>query len=388
MTATTLPNVGVQYKWALGEDAWNTGMDANLLSFDSLVQCNIISAAETTPPVSPTLGDKYIPYTGASGAWSSLVGKVVVYNGTGWSSYTPKEGWLVYDNATNGYIKYTGAAWVADPFGDRAYADSVSAPALSTTITRGHKFGQHTKFDRTAPNGIYCLQSTTNVGRVTLTSTKIDAITGGAAISDAIYFQLQSATTGVGAALSVYAFTQSTGNVMATRWRTGDKMEALFSVTPTDLLPASGEDFVFRVGLANLPNQAITADDPFTDASGTHTLDGSNAYFFIDKDSGFWKFVSGYLTTIESTTTSVAAAIDVLHTFHVIVNTNGSVVGKIDGVTVATHNTGVINNGSSMNEAIGFRNRAGTGTANKGCILDQIEFKHVLANARTGFAFT
>jgi hypothetical protein len=112
MAGTILPSTGVQYKWALGEDAWNTGMDNNLLIIDSLMQCNIISAALTVPPVSPTIGDKYIPYTGSSGAWSALVGKLVVYTGSGWTSFTPKEGWIAYDNNTNDYLKYSGSSWV------------------------------------------------------------------------------------------------------------------------------------------------------------------------------------------------------------------------------------------------------------------------------------
>jgi len=128
MTATTLPNAGMKYKWTLGEDGWNTGMDSNLLALDTLVQCSVISAAATTPPGSPTLGDSYIPATGATGAWVSLVGDIVIYDGSTWVSVAPKEGWVVYDNNTNNYLKYTGTAWVADPLGDRAYADGLASP--------------------------------------------------------------------------------------------------------------------------------------------------------------------------------------------------------------------------------------------------------------------
>lgn len=83
----------------------------------------------------------------------------------------------------------------------------------------------------------------------------------------------------------------------------------------------------------------------------------------------------------------LAESIDVLHVFHVVIATNGAVSFYIDGSLVATHNTGVIASGKGLNESMGFLNRATTATANKGCILDQIAFRHELANQRTGFVF-
>lgn len=125
MAASTATNIGLQYAWALGEDGWNTGMDSNLLKLDSLVQPNVIDSTLTTPPGSPTTGDKYIVATGSGGAWAGLDNKIVVYANSTWISYTPQEGWIVYDQTNNYYLKFNGSAWVQDPLGDRAYAESL-----------------------------------------------------------------------------------------------------------------------------------------------------------------------------------------------------------------------------------------------------------------------
>lgn len=414
MTATTLPNAGMKYKWTLGEDGWNTGMDSNLLALDTLVQCSVISAAATTPPGSPTLGDSYIPATGATGAWVSLVGDIVIYNGSTWFSVVPKEGWVVYDNNTNKHLTYNGATWsgytsenvanksTSTSLGTsdtlypsqkavKSYVDTAIAAAdpsgnTAAVVERSQKFGQFTRWTHTSPNGVYSFQGSSGGGYVVLTTTKLATISGGAAISDALYWNITSASSGSVFALSTAVWSQTGGNVVSTRWQTGDKMQAIFSLTLTDLAPSPTDDFVFRVGFANAPGQKITEADVFSSiTSGAH--DGSAAYFYADKDSAYWKCESGHLTTTETSVTTVAVAIDVLHVFHVVIATNGAVSFYIDGGLVATHTTGVIASGKCLNESMGFRNRATTATSNKGCILDQIAFRHELANQRTGFAF-
>ena len=212
---------------------------------------------------------------------------------------------------------------------DTSIAALNTPPNMASAITRGHKFGQFTRYSHTTPNTCYSFQSVSGGGYVVLTTTKLATISGGAAISDALYWNIAADASGAGFALSTDVFSSGT--------------------------------------------------------SGAH--DGSAAYFYADKDSAYWKCESGHLTTTETTVTTVAVAIDVLHVFHVVIATNGAVSFYIDGGLVATHTTGVIASGKCLNESMGFRNRATTATANKGCILDQIEFRHELANQRTGFAF-
>mgnify|MGYP006054227333 FL=1 len=269
---------------------------------------------------------------------------------------------------------------------DTSIAALNTPPNMASVITRGQKFGQFTRYSHTTPNTCYSFQGSSGGGYVVLTTTKLATISGGAAISDALYWNITSASSGSAFALSTVVWSQTSGNVVTTRWQTGDKMQAIFSLSLTDLAPSPTDDFVFRVGFANTTSQALQKADVFSSAtSGAH--DGSAAYFYADKDSAYWKCESGHLTTTETTVTTVAVAIDVLHVFHVVIATNGAVSFYIDGGLVATHTTGVIASGKCLNESMGFLNRATTATANKGCILDQIEFRHELANQRTGLAF-
>lgn len=123
MAASDLKNLGLKYKWGLGEDGWNTGHDLNLLILDALCQSVIVNATTTTPPVSPVDGSAYIPATGASGDWSSLVGKIAIYDKGTWVGITPKEGWVVYNAATGNYLKYSGSSWLIDPFSNNKGVD-------------------------------------------------------------------------------------------------------------------------------------------------------------------------------------------------------------------------------------------------------------------------
>ncbi len=291
--------------------------------------------------------------------------------------------------AVAGILKADGSGNVSAAVAGTDYATPaqiLKVNASPTVIERGHKFGQFTRFSNTSPNNCYSFQGASGGSSIALTTTKLASVAGNAAISDALYWSITSSSNGAAFALSTAVWHQTTGDVVSTRWQTGDKMQAIFSLSLTDLSPSPTNNFVFRVGLANATGQKITDADVFSSATGG-AHDGSAAYFFADKDSAYWQCKSGHLTATEVTVTTVAVAIDIFHVFHILVSANGAVSFYIDGALVATHNTGVIASGKCLNESIGFLNRALTATANKGCILDQIAFRHELANQRQGFAF-
>lgn len=115
MTAKTEPNSGLSYGWALGEDNWNTGMDANLLQLGRVGgHLIVINRTTTTPPASPADGDVYLVGTGATGAWAGKDDNVAVWDATAaaWTFYVPKAGWLAYDAGAAEYVTYSGA-WTA-----------------------------------------------------------------------------------------------------------------------------------------------------------------------------------------------------------------------------------------------------------------------------------
>lgn len=80
---------------------------------DGLVNLTIFNRTTTTPPGSPSEGDRYIVGGSATGAWASQDDKVAIYIGSAWEFVTPSEGWLAYDQTENEIIIYDGAAWAA-----------------------------------------------------------------------------------------------------------------------------------------------------------------------------------------------------------------------------------------------------------------------------------
>ncbi|ARB06122.1 ribonuclease III [Dinoroseobacter phage vB_DshS-R5C] len=84
---------------------------------DAAMDRTVVSAAVSTPPGSPSEGDKYIVASGATGDWSGNVGSVACYIDATWIFFTPKEGWEYYDLNTSTMLRYTGSAWEEAPVG-------------------------------------------------------------------------------------------------------------------------------------------------------------------------------------------------------------------------------------------------------------------------------
>jgi Protein of unknown function (DUF2793) len=71
----------------------------------------VLSRATATPPGSPTIGDRYIIPSGATGAWSAQTDKVATWNGSTWTITSAVEGMhvRVVDEAVR--VEWTGTAW-------------------------------------------------------------------------------------------------------------------------------------------------------------------------------------------------------------------------------------------------------------------------------------
>jgi hypothetical protein len=104
MAPRTLPGLGLSGFWDLGEDNWKDANDVNLRLLSALVQASVISAT-TALPGSPTDGDIYIIPSGGD------AGKIAIRDLGAWVNVTPTEGFLVWVEDTDKYIRYDGAAW-------------------------------------------------------------------------------------------------------------------------------------------------------------------------------------------------------------------------------------------------------------------------------------
>jgi hypothetical protein len=106
MPARTLPNIGLQGFFALGEDGWKDEMDLNLLKLSVLVQGTVIDKVSSLPGT-PSNGDVYIlDETAASDANS-----VAIRDADAWVYVTPSEGWFLYNRTADRFELFGGATW-------------------------------------------------------------------------------------------------------------------------------------------------------------------------------------------------------------------------------------------------------------------------------------
>lgn len=321
MAASTATNIGLQYAWALGEDGWNTGMDSNLLKLDSLVQPNVIDSTLTTPPGSPTTGDKYIVATGGTGSWNALDAKVVIWSGSAWVSYTAKEGWMVYDQTNNYYLKFNGSAWVEDPFGDRAYADSLVTGLWDSQVDRD--FEDFRNLGETASH--FAANMRSRVSAMTI-----------ATPSNAMTLADISGASGTSGWMRCYTGALGAGAI--------GYITEYFGYSP--IAASASKEFVWAGSLDTLPTDTTTTDAVVRVGFGGYTANVqtnpvaqalASAYFQVDK-GGYWKCFSGKTGATENTTTGVATAAMTYVSLRIIVAaTTGVVSFYINGTLVATH---------------------------------------------------
>lgn len=114
MPASTEPRSGLSFGWKLGENNWNAGMDANLLSIGRFAyHLSVKDRDLAAPPGSPAAGDTYIVAAAPTGAWAGHPGKVAVWSGTAWVFGTPRIGWVAYIEDEEVLSAYKAAGWSA-----------------------------------------------------------------------------------------------------------------------------------------------------------------------------------------------------------------------------------------------------------------------------------
>ena len=110
MPAKQEPNIGINYGWNAGESGINLQLDENWKAIGALLQLSVVSST-TDVPALPVAGDRYIIPTGATGLWSTHVGKVARYNEGAWEIYTPVKGWNAWIQDTGQRVNHNGTDW-------------------------------------------------------------------------------------------------------------------------------------------------------------------------------------------------------------------------------------------------------------------------------------
>lgn len=114
MPASIEPRSGLSFGWSLGENNWNTGMDANLLSLGRFAyHLSVKDRNLSTPPGSPAAGDTYIVGSSPTGAWAGKANQVAVWSGTAWVFGVPRKGWVAYIEDEEVLSAFKGSSWSA-----------------------------------------------------------------------------------------------------------------------------------------------------------------------------------------------------------------------------------------------------------------------------------
>lgn len=79
---------------------------------DGITQLSVKSRSLTDPPVSPAEGDRYLPATGATGAWTGWAGSIAYWTDGAWMRLIPAPGWLAWVAGESLAIIWTGSGWV------------------------------------------------------------------------------------------------------------------------------------------------------------------------------------------------------------------------------------------------------------------------------------
>jgi hypothetical protein len=108
MPSRPLPNLLLESFFDLGEDGWKDANDLNMLKLSVLVQAGA-SGKFAAEPGAPAAGDIIV----LDETHATHPNAIAVYDDGAWVYFTPSEGWLIYNRATNEYLTYDAAAWTA-----------------------------------------------------------------------------------------------------------------------------------------------------------------------------------------------------------------------------------------------------------------------------------
>jgi hypothetical protein len=83
-----------------------------LALIDALTQLSVAARHVTTPPATPSEGDRVLVGAGATGDFADKDDQVATFLAGGWSFLPPQAGWHAYVEAESLLLLYDGAAWI------------------------------------------------------------------------------------------------------------------------------------------------------------------------------------------------------------------------------------------------------------------------------------
>lgn len=107
------PNLGLPFI-AQGQAQKEVTHNESLRILDTLVQIAVLDRDLTSPPVSPSEGQRWIVKMGATGAWAGHDNAITTFLDGGWSFFAPMVGWLAWVTDESALLAWNGTTWI-DP---------------------------------------------------------------------------------------------------------------------------------------------------------------------------------------------------------------------------------------------------------------------------------
>lgn len=113
---------------------------------DGIVQLSVLDRDLIDPPASPAEGDRYIPASGATGAWVGWDGSIAYWIDGAWMRIMPAPGWLAWAVDESQALVWTGTAWIpmANAMGFIAQSSSVAVARGPNNATTGIAVAEET----------------------------------------------------------------------------------------------------------------------------------------------------------------------------------------------------------------------------------------------------
>lgn len=183
MPQRTLPNLGLEAFFDLGESGWDDEVSLNFLLLSVLVQGNVLETVSATPG-SPDDGDVYL----FSETHPTEPNQIAIRDDGAWVFAVPQAGWRVYDQDAEVLKLFNGTLWqpftggggatapYSLPFGfttppDDAEIMLITVFAEAVTFPDGFAGAQaYVGVDPTDTTIFTFRKNGTNIGNVTITS--------------------------------------------------------------------------------------------------------------------------------------------------------------------------------------------------------------------------
>lgn len=107
----TTPNLSLPYIAAAQAQKHVTHNEA-IRALDAIVQLTALDRDLTTPPATPTDGERYVVGSGATDARLGRDDAIAAWQDGAWAFYPPQEGWLLWVADEDVLLAWSGSAWV------------------------------------------------------------------------------------------------------------------------------------------------------------------------------------------------------------------------------------------------------------------------------------